>query len=115
MNKQAAATATVATTHKHLPKNIVTLKTIINKGSLNQLEAWSAYYETCLHSTISALTHEHGLVFKRTPEIHERWDGSKTWFMRYQLAPESKARALQMISYYSRLAQKRCGKVKGDK
>ncbi len=82
------------------PKFILTLKLTLSRNyeGLNQLEASNLYGETCLHSTISTLANNHGIVFRRTREPHKHRGGGKTHFMRYRL--KSADRALKLLQCY---------------
>ncbi|MFW8589914.1 hypothetical protein ACOI22_03840 [Glaciecola sp. 2405UD65-10] len=52
----------------------------------NQLEAFSEYGETCLHSTISTLANSHGILIHRQTEKHRNRAGGFAHFTRYTLA-----------------------------
>lgn len=52
---------------------------------LNQLEAFSAYGETCLRTVIAQLANDHDLLFRRQWEQHTHRAGGKTYFTRYRL------------------------------
>jgi hypothetical protein len=54
-------------------------------SGLNQLEAFSAYVETCLHTVIAQLANDHDLLFHRQREQHTHRAGGKTYFTRYRL------------------------------
>jgi len=60
------------------------------RHGLNQLEAFKAYGETCLHSTVSSLYNRHGINLIRNTEQHIHQRGDRTHFVRYALV-ESKS------------------------
>ena len=72
---------------------------LLSRGTngLTELEAFSAYGETALHSTISTLFNDKGLVFKRERQPHTHRHGRKVYFKRYWLLDDkeiTKARSL---------------------
>lgn len=95
-NKNASGRSTPNT-----PKFILSLQHIFERDhlGLNQLEAFNAYGETCLHSTISTLSNNYGIRFKRKLEPHKHRNGGTTHFMRYWISDDDKA--LRLISCYS--------------
>ncbi|MDU0113281.1 hypothetical protein RT723_09795 [Psychrosphaera aquimarina] len=79
------------------------LEELIKRGDAGmfELEALSAYGETCLHTTISALFNKHGLNFSRTPESHHHKRGGETRFTRYSLSGgESFTKAKALLKHY---------------
>lgn len=98
-----ATPATGATSNKarSLPLKIIALTHLL-KRSLITLEAMSLYGGTALHSTISDLTHDHGLVFDRQMEPHQHRNGGKTHFMRYTLSDGSREAAESLVKRYKR-------------
>jgi len=79
------------------------LEELIKRGDAGmfELEALSAYGETCLHTTISALFNKHGIIFSRTPEIHQSKRGGITKFTRYALSDGvSTAKARNLLKYH---------------
>lgn len=81
------------------PKYIVALSILVTR-SLNELEAFSLYGETCLHSTISTLHNGKGFDFERVLEPHTHRARGKTHFMRYTLQKKHRAKALNLLKYY---------------
>ena len=82
------------------------LTELINRAEqgINQLEAFNAYGETALHSTISALANDHGLLIKRVSEPHTHRHGALTHFNRYSLNTiDSMAHAKRIIASYAKL------------
>jgi hypothetical protein len=81
------------------------LTELINRteNGLNQLEAFAAYGETALHSTISALANDHGLLIKRVREPHIHRHGTLTHFHRYSLSSiDSMAHAKHLVAAYAK-------------
>lgn len=78
------------------------LEYLVHGGSLNRFEA-ERIGEHCLHTTISALSNSHGLLFVRMPEsVPNRW-GADCRVVRYRLAPSHLARARKLLAlFYSR-------------
>lgn len=104
MNKPAApATGATSNKAKLLPKKIISLIHLMER-SLNTLEAMSLYGETALHSTISDLAHDHGLVFDRQMEPHQHRNGGRTHFMRYTLNDGSRESAEALVNRYMEVA-----------
>jgi len=60
--------------------------------SLNRFEA-AAIGDTCLNSTVSSLTHRHGLPFNREWEVVRNRFGSATRVLRYRLTSDSMTKA----------------------
>ena len=84
-------------------KNEVFLITLYRAGGngLNQPEAYRAYGESCLHTSISWAANTRGLVIERTTEPHDSPVGTRTHFTRYTLANETEqAKALAIINAY---------------
>lgn len=82
------------------PKYIVALS-ILATRSLNELEAFNLYGETCLHSTISTLWNNKGIGFDRVLEPHTHRARGKTHFMRYTLQKRHRAKALNLLQHYN--------------
>lgn len=81
------------------------LTELINRAEngLNQLEAFNAYGETALHSTISVLANDCGLIIKRVREPHIHRHGALTHFNRYSLSSiDSMAHAKHLVATYSK-------------
>jgi hypothetical protein len=57
-------------------------------SGLNQLEAFSAYGETCLHTVIAELANDHDLLIYRQGEHYNHRAGGGTYFTRYSLTGE---------------------------
>jgi len=92
----------MTTFHKHeqqTPKYILAL-TYFVQDSMNRLDALNLYGDTCLNTTVSALTKEHGFTFIKKKEPHLNQSGGTVRFTRYWLVDESKERALQLIKPY---------------
>lgn len=89
-------------TPKNTPKYIISLEHFLARQAegLNQLDALSLYKETCLHSTVSTLSNNHGIDFKRKLEPHKHSGGGTTHFMRYWLNDVS--RALKLTNGYKK-------------
>ena len=83
------------------PKKVIALEYFLTR-SLVQLEAFSLYGETCLHTTVSDLSNRHGLVFDRRRESHGHQNGGTTYFTRYSLKEESREAAINLLNYYLR-------------
>lgn len=83
----------------HIPKYILALTHFVNH-SMIQLEALNLYGDTCLNTTVSALTHNHGLTFIKKSEPHRNKSGGTVHFMRYWLSDDSQAHARHLISRY---------------
>jgi hypothetical protein len=86
-------------TSKKTPKYIISLNHFDSRmlEGMNELEALGLYNETCLHSTVSTLSNQHGITFKRKLEPHKHRNGGKTYFMRYWLISRKKAIALARL------------------
>ena len=64
---------------------------------LIQLEAFNAYGESCLHTSVSTLCNTKGIKFARETQPHINRMGGKTYFTRYWLLDDqeiAKAKAL---------------------
>lgn len=83
----------------HTPKYIVSLSYFIHR-SMNRLEALNLYGDTCLNTTVSALSKKHGFTFIKRLEPHTNQAGGIVHFTRYWLAGESKERAYEAIKPY---------------
>ena len=57
-------------------------------SGLNQLEAFSAYGGTCLHTVIAQLANDHDFLIHRQREHYTHRAGGKTYFTRYSLTDE---------------------------
>lgn len=84
---------------KHIPKYIHALTYFVNQ-SMNRLEAQRLYGDTYLNSTVSELSIEHGVSFRKLREPHINQVGRRVRYTRYWLADESKERARQLIKPY---------------
>lgn len=80
-----------------VPKYIVCLRYLLERGSLVELEAFRLYGETCLHSTISTLANSYGFTFHRVSEKHRHRGGGDTHFTRYSLIAGDRRRAVAMV------------------
>lgn len=82
------------------------LSLILLKGreGLTQPEAQKAYYDSCLHSTVSAIQTTHGIQVMREPSSKTNHYGGKP-FNRYWIAPGKDRERAQMI--IERMASKR--------
>jgi hypothetical protein len=78
------------------PKYIIALAHLL-KGPINGLEALSLYGDTCLNTTISMLTHQHGMSFKKVLEPHRNRAGGTVYFKRYWLKDEHNDQALRLV------------------
>ncbi|MFC6672525.1 hypothetical protein [Marinobacterium aestuariivivens] len=96
----APTTETAGPKKKKLPKYLILTEIMTEGRTLIALEALSEYGDTCLHTTISYLTHEYGLHFIRTPEKHRHRGGGSVYFTRYKLAPDSIKKAEALIKFY---------------
>lgn len=87
-------------TPKKTPKYIICLEHLLARQAdgLNELDALKLYGETCLHSTISTLSNNHGISFNRKLEPHKHRNRDTTHFMRYWL--DDVNRAIKMTSSY---------------
>jgi hypothetical protein len=81
------------------PKYAIALHYLYNR-SLVTLEALQLYGETCLNSTISDLTHDHGMKFERRPERHQHQHGGYTYFTRYSLKEDSRTAAKRLLASF---------------
>lgn len=96
MNKKKGTKSTP----KKTPKYIICLQHFLARQAdgLNELDALRLYNETCLHSTVSTLSNNHGIRFKRKFEPHKHQGGGTTRFMRYWL--DDANQAVRMVSGY---------------
>lgn len=79
------------------------IKELLKQGEAGiiELEAFGIYGETCLHTTISTLANDKGLVFKRVPAPHIHRHGGKAIFVRYSLLNEVETRKAQaLLAHY---------------
>jgi hypothetical protein len=73
------------------------------KGMI-ELEAFQAYGETCLHTTISTLADKHDQIIDRKTEPHMHRRGGITHFTRYSLTDElSIQKAKALLLHYMKL------------
>lgn len=79
-----------------VPKYIIALSLLLKK-SLVELEAFSEYGETCLHSTISTLANKNGIRFHRKSESHINRNRGETHFTRYTIFDEDREKAETLI------------------
>lgn len=105
-NKEAATKHdTHSTTKLTRPpfKIEVAAMAFIENGSqgMNSLEANRKYGDTALHTSVSTLTHDHGIHFKRQPEDIENRAGAISRFTRYSLLTDDDVkRAMILVNYY---------------
>ncbi len=78
------------------PKHIIALTFLIQRP-LNTLEALNLYGDTCLNTTISHLTHQHGFRFIKKLEPHRNQAGGLVYFKRYWLEDDHIAHASHLI------------------
>lgn len=90
---------TSITRKRRVPKKAICLYHL-TRQSLTQLEALRLYGETCLHSTISDLYNNHGLIFKRRTEPHRHQHGGLAHFTRYTLERDSMEAAHALLKFY---------------
>lgn len=79
------------------------LYAILKNGSLGitQPEAFSSYRESCLHTTISSLRHEKGIVFLAKPDLETVVYCHQKPFNRYWLASDKdRVKALRLLNAY---------------
>lgn len=81
------------------PKYIIALAHLLN-GPMNGLEALSLYGDTCLNTTISILTHQHGMSFNKVLEPHNNRAGGTVYFKRYWLKQEHHTHALRLVNIH---------------
>lgn len=97
---------TVDCTPKHPPiKNERSLELALIKGPLGftQPEAFAIYGESCLHSTISTLQNDHGILFNRRPDKSTIKHYRQKPFYRYWLADcHQSEKALTLLNHYRR-------------
>ena len=109
--KIIAPEETTKTTHLHSTtkstkppfKMEVAARAFIECGTdgMNSLEANNEYGETCLHTSVSTLTHNHGINFKYQPESIKNRAGSISRFTRYSLLTDDDVlRAKKLINHY---------------
>lgn len=67
-----------------------------------ELEAFSAYGDTCLHSTISTLANSHGIFFfRQDKQPHRHRHGGIAYFTRYYLTDDkAKEKAERLLELY---------------
>jgi len=115
MSKKNSDTSTQQDNATNQPNNIIKKKVkppyklelciqeLLKQGEAGmiELEAFGTYGETCLHTTISTLANDKGLVFKRVPAPHIHRHGGKAIFVRYSLLNEVEIRKAQaLLTYY---------------
>jgi hypothetical protein len=97
--KRSKPSITPACERVRTPKKAICLSYLYRR-SLTELEALSLYHDTCLHSTISDLYNNNGIVFKRVKEAHPHSGGGTVYFTRYTLEPESRKAAATLLKHY---------------
>lgn len=94
----------VNTTEKRPPYKIeLALFSILHNGSqgITQPEAFNAYRESCLHTTISSLKNEKGISFVSEPDFETVVHFYQKPFNRYWLATdEDRVMALKLLNAY---------------
>lgn len=84
-------------------KKELCLTLLIQRGQrgLTQPEAYSAYHESCLHTSISSLQQQHGLQIARLPDKATVVHYGQKAFNRYWLADENQVeKATNLLNYY---------------
>lgn len=79
------------------------LNALLNKGpqGITQPEAFNAYRESCLHTTISSLKNERGIGFVSEPDFETVAHFYQKPFNRYWLAAdEDRVMALKLLNAY---------------
>lgn len=79
------------------------LNALLNKGpqGITQPEAFNAYRESCLHTTISTLKNEKGITFVSEPDFETVVHFNQKPFSRYWLATdEDRVKALRLLNAY---------------
>ena len=79
------------------------LNALLNKGpqGITQPEAFNAYRESCLHTTISSLKNEKGISFVAEPDFETVVHFYQKPFNRYWLAAdEDRVMALKLLNAY---------------
>ena len=79
------------------------LNALLNKGpqGITQPEAFNAYRESCLHTTISSLKNEKGIGFVSEPDFETVVHFNQKPFSRYWLATdEDRVMALKLLNAY---------------
>jgi hypothetical protein len=79
------------------------LMELLKRGDrgLVELEAFQAYNETCLHTTISTLANSKNLAFKREKESHIHQHRGEVYFTRYSLLNDEETnKALVLLNHY---------------
>lgn len=97
--KRSKPSITPACERVRTPKKAICLSYLYRR-SLVQLEAFGLYGECCLHSTISDLANNHGLVFNRVREAHRHRNGGTVYFVRYTLMPECRPAAAALLKHW---------------
>ena len=69
--------------------------------SLISPEANKLYFDSCLHSTVSALQNKYGLEFEKTTEPSKVFPKAKP-FTRYKLSERSKPDALKLVQFWQK-------------
>ena len=81
----------------------LSLNAILHKGAqgITQPEAFNAYRESCLHTTISTLKNEKGIGFVSEPDLETVVHFYQKPFNRYWLATdEDRVMALKLLNAY---------------
>lgn len=79
------------------------LNALLNRGpqGITQPEAFNAYRESCLHTTISTLKNEKGITFASEPDFETVVHFNQKPFSRYWLATdEDRVKALRLLNAY---------------
>ena len=79
------------------------LNALLNKGpqGITQPEAFNAYRQSCLHTTISSLKNEKGIGFVSEPDFETVVHFNQKPFSRYWLATdEDRVMALKLLNAY---------------
>lgn len=102
LNQQSTATNKTHNNRKSLKSPLkieLCLMELLNRGDtgLVELEAFRAYGETCLHSTISTLANDKCLTFKRQTESHVHQHRGKVYFTRYSLFDDNETQKAQLL------------------
>ena len=72
-----------------------------SKRGLIQLEAFNAYGECCLHTSVSTLCNAKGINFVRENHPHINQRGGKTYFTRYWLLDDNEIqKAKELVIQY---------------
>jgi len=66
-------------------------------SGMNQLEACKEYGESCLHTSVSTLYNQHGIIFKRKQENIKNRVGTTSRFTRYWFFSERDERKAENL------------------